>query len=181
MPQCRFGNAADTRRVPAQQLLFPSRFFEVDMRALLFLSMLTVAPVVWAQDPSPIPPVRIPQPPQGNAIVRFTSPRDNSVVSGTVTIRVAVALPDRTASPRGSRIARVDFAVSSGCGIFLGSDSTSPYEVQWDTRAMAGGRPRWPNGRYTLVAYAWDTQGRRSSASIQVTVNNPISVPPVRR
>jgi hypothetical protein len=85
--------------------------------------------------------------------VALTSPADGATVNGTVTLSA-------TASD-GSGIARVEFLVG---GAIVGTDTTSPYVVAWDSSAAAG-------TTVTLTARAFDSANNSAtSASRQVTV-----------
>jgi len=86
--------------------------------------------------------------------VSITSPKDNAVVFGVVTIKV-------DASDSGG-IAKVEFYVGDSK---LGEDSSKPYEYSWDTKKSK-------DGTYVLTAKAIDSAGNKNSASIKVVVKN---------
>jgi Bacterial Ig domain len=88
--------------------------------------------------------------------VAITAPADGATVSGVVTI-AANAMDDRG-------IARVDFLVD---GVSVGSSTTAPYAVSWNTAAALA-----PAG-HVLTARATDTSGNvGTSADVTVTVTN---------
>ncbi len=92
----------------------------------------------------------IPSPPT----VLITTPNNGAVVSGTVTI---------TAQASGqSRIRRVEFYIDGG---FLDSDSSFPYQIDWDTSSNL-------NGPHTIKAIVHDREELTASHQIQVTVSN---------
>lgn len=89
--------------------------------------------------------------------VTLTSPGAN--VSGTVTLE-ADASDDQG-------VTEVRFLAD---GALIGSDTTAPYAVDWDTTAAA-------NGPVTLTAEAEDLAGNVGvSAAVDVTVDNPVPV-----
>lgn len=89
--------------------------------------------------------------------VTLASP--GATVSGTVALN-ATATDDR-----GVTVVRF-FADA----VLIGSDSTSPYSVDWDTTTVA-------NGQVSLTAEADDAAGNTGvSAAVQVTVDNPVPV-----
>ena len=87
--------------------------------------------------------------------VSITSPKDNAVVSGVVTIKVDAS--------DSSEITKVEFYVGDSK---LGEDSSKPYEYSWDTKKMK-------DGTYVLTAKATDGAGNKNSKSIKVVVKNP--------
>ncbi len=86
--------------------------------------------------------------------VSITSPKDNAVVSGVVTIKVDAS--------DNSGIAKVEFYIGESK---VGEDSSKPYEYSWDTKKMK-------DGTYVLTAKATDGAGNKNSKSIKVVVNN---------
>lgn len=87
--------------------------------------------------------------------VSITSPASGAIVSEIVAV---------TASASDNRgVARVDFFAGSQ---LLGSDTTAPYSVNWDTRPLVHG-----NG-YTLTARAYDARGLSATHSLSVVVND---------
>lgn len=87
--------------------------------------------------------------------VSLTSPNDGESVSGSVTISASAT--DDTG------IAHVDFYINN---TFVDSDTSSPYELGWDTTGTS-------DGEYTLSAIAQDTWGNEGSSSpVSVQVNN---------
>jgi chitodextrinase len=87
--------------------------------------------------------------------VSITSPADGATVSGTVTIAADAA--DNVG------VTKVDFAHGSTA---IGSSTTAPYSVDWDTTTVA-------DGQYTLTATAYDAAGNSAPATITLTVDNP--------
>ena len=106
----------------------------------------TVTIVVLAE-----PDIQVPQ-------VQLTAPTDGATVTGTVLVQA-------TASDNAG-VASVSFSVDSTS---LGTDTTPPYEVNWDTSTYI-------NGGYTVTALATDTSGLTAMSSVNVTVDHP---PPV--
>jgi hypothetical protein len=93
--------------------------------------------------------------------VAIASPTPGSSVQGTVTIAA-------TAND-ASGVARVEFFRG---GILVGSDTTDPFSVAWDTTLAA-------NGPQTLTARAYDTVDNPGiSAAVSVTVANVDTTPP---
>ncbi|MCK4366130.1 MAG: S8 family serine peptidase, partial [Thermoplasmatales archaeon] len=90
----------------------------------------------------------------------ITSPSGDATVSGDVTIEVT-ATDD-------AGVTRVDFYVDSS---FLGSDTSEPYHIIWDSTTVS-------DGAHTLSATAFDTALQSTSDSINVIVDN-INEPPV--
>ncbi|MCK4261163.1 MAG: pre-peptidase C-terminal domain-containing protein, partial [Halanaerobiales bacterium] len=88
----------------------------------------------------------------------ITAPSNGATVSNSVTYSA-------TASDNVG-VSRVDFLVD---GAVVGTDSTSPYSVSWDTTAHS-------NGSRTLQAKAYDAAGNvGSSSTISVTVDNVVT------
>ncbi len=86
----------------------------------------------------------------------LTSPAAGTTVLGTVTVTADAS--DNVG------VTRVSFFAN---GAVIGTDTTAPYSVNWDT--TQGG-----NGANTLVAKAYDAGGNvGSSTSVSVNVNNP--------
>jgi hypothetical protein len=86
--------------------------------------------------------------------VRITSPANNSVVDGTITVR-ANASDD-------FGVTKVEFYINNDR---RRTDSSSPYRFQWDTTSD-------PSGLATILAVATDTNNQQGSYSISVTVRN---------
>ncbi|MBU5638110.1 fibronectin type III domain-containing protein [Geomonas sp. Red69] len=85
----------------------------------------------------------------------LTSPANNSIVSGTVTISGG--------GTDNVGITRMEFYQN---GKLMGSSSTAPYSYSWNTTA-------YPDGSYTLTAKTYDAAGNvGQSASTYVTVKN---------
>jgi hypothetical protein len=125
-------------------------------RTLALLLALAVA--------APAPAQLLPPLPGGSLIVTLTSPSQGATVSGTVTVGANVSIVGTLT------VARVDFYVDNA---LIGSDSTAPYAVSWDTRKVG-------NGSHTLTAVAQDVLGARwASSGVSVTVANDITRPTV--
>lgn len=92
--------------------------------------------------------------------VSITSPADGATVTGIVTI-TGDATDD-------IGVEKVDFYYDS---TLIGTDTTSPYSVDWDSTAVT-------DGTYTITATAIDTAFQEASDSISVTVDNE-NDPPV--
>ncbi|WP_375756374.1 Ig-like domain-containing protein [Corallococcus exercitus] len=89
--------------------------------------------------------------------VVLTSPAQGGTVAGTVTLS-ATATDNRT-------VERVEFSVD---GVLLGTDTTSPYAVAWNTTGLTGS--------HTVSVRAWDPAGNASTpATATVTVTSLIS------
>ena len=86
--------------------------------------------------------------------VTITSPANNAVVNGVVTIGADAT--DNVA------VKKVEFYVNS---VLKNEDSVAPYTFLWDTNLLA-------NGAYTLIAKAYDTSDLTDTHSITVTVDN---------
>jgi len=86
--------------------------------------------------------------------VTITDPPAGAVVSGTVTVR-ADATDDGV-------VTQVEFFVD---GASIGTDSTSPWAVTWDTSGES-------NGPHTVRAVATDDGGQMGENAISVTVDN---------
>jgi aqualysin 1 len=85
-----------------------------------------------------------------------TAPSAGASIVGTTTLSAE-------ASDNVS-VTRVDFVVD---GAVVGSDTTAPYSLSWDSTTAA-------NGSHTLVARAFDSSGNLgTSASVSFSVNNP--------
>ncbi|XXF77002.1 Ig-like domain-containing protein [Myxococcaceae bacterium GXIMD 01537] len=90
--------------------------------------------------------------------VALTTPSASAFVGGTITLSASAS--------DGMGIARVEFHAD---GVLVGSDSTAPYSVTWDTRGFS-------NAEHTLTVRAYDTGGLDAwSAPVRVRVDN---VPP---
>ena len=86
----------------------------------------------------------------------LTSPSAGATLSGTVTLSA-------TASDNLG-VARVDFLVD---GQPVGSDTTAPYSLSWDTTTLG-------SGSHSVAAQALDTWGNvGTSGAVSVTLNNP--------
>jgi beta-lactam-binding protein with PASTA domain len=96
-------------------------------------------------------------------VVSINSPASGSTVSGTVTITAS--------SSDNVGVTKVSFYRDSG--ILIGTDTTAPYQVSWDSGSVT-------NGSHTLYAQASDEANNSSvSSSITVNVNNDVTPPTV--
>jgi subtilisin family serine protease len=95
---------------------------------------------------------------KGNAVrpvVSLTAPANGATLSGTVTL-TATASDD-------VGVTRVDFYVGSQ---LIGSDTTAPYSIAWDSRDHN-------NGAATLTVRAFDSGCNSAASSAAVTLDNP--------
>ncbi|MEP7294954.1 MAG: Ig-like domain-containing protein [Burkholderiales bacterium] len=94
--------------------------------------------------------------------VSISSPVGGATVSGTATVSVNAS--DNVG------VAKVAFYVD---GALLGTDTTAPYAIAWNTTGSS-------NGAHTLLGVATDAAGNAKSASVSVTVSNtpPDTKPP---
>lgn len=91
--------------------------------------------------------------------VSITSPLNGATVKGTVSISVNAT--DNVG------VAKVEFYVN---GQLIGSDSSAPYNISWDSKTM-------PDGAASISAKAYDAAGNMAESNvINVTVNNTIIV-----
>jgi hypothetical protein len=72
-----------------------------------------------------------------------------------------------TATPSGKTVSRVEFSAN---GQVVGSDSTAPYELAFDTTRLA-------NGTYPFAVKAFATDGSTASTSALVNVANTVAPP----
>jgi hypothetical protein len=107
------------------------------------------AAVQWTAGPVDNPPT-----------VNITAPLDGATVSGIVTISADAADDDA--------VVQVDFYRDA---VLLGTDTTSPYSIGWDSTTVG-------DGSHSLTATAVDTAAQTSSDSVSVTVDN-YNDPPV--
>ncbi|MDX2776129.1 Ig-like domain-containing protein [Streptomyces caniscabiei] len=93
-------------------------------------------------------------------VTTITMPEDLSTVRGNVAIKATAT--DNTG------IARVEFYIQN---VLKATDTTSPYEYQWDTTTVA-------DGTYTVTAKSYDAAGNNSFDAQSVTVKNKAVPPP---
>lgn len=85
----------------------------------------------------------------------ITAPAGGATVSGTTTVSASAS--DNVG------VSRVEFYAGSS---LIGTDTTSPYSVDWNTTGVA-------NGGYSLTTKAYDAAGNvGTSSAVSVTVNN---------
>jgi len=90
----------------------------------------------------------------------LTAPAGGSTVSGSVTVSANAS--------DNIGVSRVEFYAGAS---LLGSDTTSPYSISWNTTSVV-------NGTYSLTSKAFDAANNSAtSAAVSVTVNN-IAGPP---
>ena len=92
-------------------------------------------------------------------VVNITSPANGASVSGTINIQANAT--DNTG------VNSVSYSID---GVAIGSSSSSPYTVSWNSASVAA-------GIHTINASASDAAGNVGSSSIQVTVNTVV-IPP---
>ncbi len=92
----------------------------------------------------------------------MTAPANGATVSGTVSVSANAA--------DDVEVASVEFLLD---GVTIGTDTTVPYSVQWNTSTTS-------NGAHSLSARASDTSGNFgiTSGVVHVTVNNTAPPPP---
>jgi len=95
--------------------------------------------------------------------VSITSPSEGATVSGTVNV-AANASDDKG-------ISKVEFYIDDSLN---STDTSSPYEFDWDTSSSS-------NGSHTIKAKAYDTVNQTAEHQITVTVNNGSSTPVINR
>jgi len=86
--------------------------------------------------------------------VSITSPTDDAIVSGTVTVRAGAS--------DNVKVSKVEFYVDN---VLKHTDSTASYSYSWVTTAL-------PNGSYTLTVKGYDSSGNVGQSSITATVGN---------
>lgn len=86
--------------------------------------------------------------------VTIAEPAEGSTASGSVTIK-ATATDD-------AAINKVEFSVQNN---LVATDTSSPYEYNWNTAALA-------NGTYTIAAKAYDSAGNSSTDTQAIIVKN---------
>jgi hypothetical protein len=94
---------------------------------------------------------------------RISSPWDGNVVSGNIYLTASAY--DKAG------VTRVEFYAD---GALVGTVSSEPYRVRWNTRKSSG--------VVTLVAVAWDAAGNSAASNpVNVTVDNGSSGKPVKK
>lgn len=92
--------------------------------------------------------------------VSITYPPSDATVGGTITITA-------TASDNLCGVNRVEFYVDT---TLIGTDTTAPYEMSWNTATFA-------NGQHTVIARAYDNANNWAQDSHNVIVYNKASCP----
>lgn len=93
--------------------------------------------------------------------VKVTSPAVGANVSGS-TVTVSATATDNVA------VSKVDFFIN---GVSIGSDTSAPYSVVWDSSKVA-------NGDHQVSARGYDTSGNASTDSIIVKASNGDTLAP---
>ncbi|MFP2905126.1 Ig-like domain-containing protein [Pyxidicoccus sp. 3LFB2] len=93
--------------------------------------------------------------------VSLTWPLPNDYVSDTITVRASAT--------DNLGVTKVEFYDGA---TLLGTDSTAPYAVTWNTHPAK-------NGQHTVSARAYDAAGNVGTASVTVTVHNDLQPPGV--
>jgi hypothetical protein len=91
--------------------------------------------------------------------VSLTSPADGATVSGTIGLQVV--------ADDNAGVVSVTFSAN---GQVVGTDTTAPYGITWNTSAL-------PDGSVTLTATAVDAAGNSAADTVTVTVQNASSAP----
>jgi phosphodiesterase/alkaline phosphatase D-like protein len=85
--------------------------------------------------------------------VNITNPKNNATVSGIVPITA-------TARSSESEVLSVEFYVDK---TYIGKDTTSPYQMNWDTSSYSA-------GKYTIRVVARDALGNKAQKTVKVTI-----------
>ena len=95
--------------------------------------------------------------------VNLKAPKAGQTLTGTVTLELEATATDNVG------IARVEFF---GGTKSLGTDTTAPYQLSWNSAAL-------PNGFHDFTAQAFDLSGNSTtSAPVNATVSNDVTAPP---
>ena len=97
----------------------------------------------------------------GTPQITITSPANNATVAGTVTI----------AGTASDSIQITSVAVSVDGGPYANAVGAASWTYNWNTNG-------YPNGGHTIGALVTDSSGSTATASVQVTVNNPVAAGP---
>ena len=102
--------------------------------------------------------------------VSITSPVANQTVSGTATVVVSASDGDSGVAGVTLRYCPGSSSCGANQGTVIGTDTSAPYQVNWDTTTL-------PDGNYKLRARATDNVGNETdSATVLVTVGNGSSL-----
>jgi RHS repeat-associated protein len=96
---------------------------------------------------------------KGPPRVHLTAPAIGSAVSGAVTLAAQVTAPDP-----GTAIDRVDFYVD---GAHVGTATSAPYWVAWNTANL-------PGGSYAVTAKAYDQFGQEGTSGWNMVLGDPL-------
>jgi subtilisin family serine protease len=94
-------------------------------------------------------------------VVAVTAPANGALVGGTVSVSA-------TAEDDEAGVARVEFYAD---GALIGTDTSAPYSVSWNSATVA-------SGAHTIIAKAYDNVGRVGTSS-EVVVHTDITPPGV--
>src|SRR5581483_5430585 len=94
----------------------------------------------------------------GTPQITITSPANNATVAGTATI----------AGTASDSIQITSVAVSVDGGPYANAVGAASWTYNWNTNG-------YPNGGHTIGALVTDSSGSTATASVQVTVNNPLA------
>jgi phosphodiesterase/alkaline phosphatase D-like protein len=104
--------------------------------------------------------------------VTITEPGQGEVVSGTVTIAASASVSSAKSAAASHAMARsiakVEFYIDD---TLIGTDTSPPYETQWDSTMAA-------DGSHTIKAAAYDQNNNTAQDQISVTVSNTSTIPP---
>jgi len=107
----------------------------------------------------------IPPPQNTPPNIEITSPSDESIISGVVTIQGKARDVDGNET-----IQKVEIRIDGGSWII--ASGTNSWSYSWDTTKVA-------NGLHKIEARCYDGQDYSNIVSINVTVNNIVNTPPV--
>ncbi len=124
---------------------------------------------LFRYDPSWMPTLSVDN---NSPSVSVTAPANGATVAGSITVSANATDPSSQASTDNVGIVGVQFQLDGAnmAGVTAGSGPS--FSIGWNT-AQA------PNGPHTLTALAIDEVGNTVSASVSVTVNNPLSAPAI--
>jgi peptidoglycan/xylan/chitin deacetylase (PgdA/CDA1 family)/sulfur relay (sulfurtransferase) complex TusBCD TusD component (DsrE family) len=96
--------------------------------------------------------------------VSLTAPQDGSAVTG------ATDLTANAAADTGASVTKVDFSVD---GTVVGTDTTAPYSMSWDSATVG-------DGSHSITAHVYDDNGGDTvSSAVGVTTKNTLAAPTV--
>lgn len=96
--------------------------------------------------------------------VSLTAPQDGSTVTGSTDLTTDAS------ADTGASVTKVDFSVD---GTVVGSDTTAPYSVGWDSSTVS-------DGQHSITAHVYDDKGGDTvSSAVGVTTQNTFAAPTV--